>query len=113
MKKTLSMLAVLGIVAIGTQTAQAAWYDSNWNPSNWFGKGCNKCEKKCDPCKKAKKCDQYEKVRKCDPCETGAAAPCNPCEKKVIQPCNPCQKTNPCPVQQPCDPCNKLQNMSK
>ena len=84
MKKTLSMLAVLGIIAIGSQATQAAWYDSNWNPSNWFGKGCNKCEKKCDPC------------------ATGAAAPCNPCEK-----------ANPCPVQQPCDPCNKLQNMNK
>ncbi|MBE7710990.1 MAG: hypothetical protein E7Z92_02490 [Cyanobacteria bacterium SIG31] len=94
MKKTLSMLAVLGIIAVGAQTAQAAWYDSNWNPSNWFGRGCNKCEKKCDPC------------------ATGYAAPCNPCEKKVIQPC-PCQKSNPCPVQQPCDPCDKLQNMNK
>ena len=57
MKKTLSMLAVLGIIAVGAQATQAAWYDSNWNPSNWFGKGCNKCEKKCDPCKKVKKCD--------------------------------------------------------
>ena len=84
MKKTLSMLAVLGIIAVGVQSAQAAWYDSNWNPSNWFGRGCNKCEKKCDPC------------------TTGAAAPCNPC-----------QKATPCPVQQPCDPCDKLQNMNK
>ena len=105
MKKTLSMLAVLGIIAIGSQATQAAWYDSNWNPSNWFGRGCNKCEKKCDPCKKIKK--------KCDPCATGYASPCNPCEKKDIQPCNPCEKANPCPVQQPCDPCNKLQNMNK
>ena len=91
MKKTLSMLAVLGIITVGTQASQAAWYDSNWNPSNWFGRGCNKCEKKCDPCK------------------TGAAAPCNPCEaKQKIQPC-PCEQ----PVQQPCDPCDKLQNMNK
>ena len=42
MKKTLSMLAVLGIIAVGAQATQAAWYDSNWNPSNWFGRGCNK-----------------------------------------------------------------------
>ena len=55
MKKTLSMLAVLGIIAVGSQATQAAWYDSNWNPSNWFGRGCNKCEKKCDPCKKVEK----------------------------------------------------------
>ena len=106
MKKTLSMLAVLGIIAVGAQATQAAWYDSNWNPSNWFGRGCNKCEKKCDPCKKVEK--------KCDPCSTGYAAPCDPCQKKTIkqQPC-PCQKSNPCPVQQPCDPCDRLQNMSK
>ena len=94
MKKTLSMLAVLGIFAITASTAQAAWYDSNWNPSNWFGKGCNKCEKKCDKCKKVEK--------KCDPCQTGAAAPCDAI-----------QKSKPCPIQQPCDPCDKLQNMNK
>jgi len=96
MKKTLSMLAVLGIFAFTAQTAQAAWSDSNWNPSNWFGRGCNKCQK----------------VKPCD-CPTGYATPCNPCEKKVVQPCNPCQKANPCPVQQPCDPCDRLQNMNK
>ena len=92
MKKTLSVLAVLGIVAIGAQSAQAAWYDSNWNPSNWFGRGCNKWEKKCDPC------------------TTGAAAPCNPCNvQPKVQPCNPC----PIKQAQPCDPCDKLQNMNK
>ena len=95
MKKTLSILAVLGIFSVTALSAQAAWSDSNWNPMNWFGRGCNKCEKKCDPCKK---------VKKCDPCQTGAAAPCDPCERKIQQ---------PCPVQQPCDPCNKLQNMTK
>ena len=95
MKKTLSMLAVLGIIAVTAQSANAAWSNSNWNPSNWFGRGCNKCEKKCDPC------------------STGYAAPCDPCQKKVIQQPCPCQKSNPCPVQQPCDPCNKLQNMTK
>ena len=55
MKKTLSMLAVLGIIAVGAQSAQAAWYDSNWNPSNWFGRGCNKCEKNVILVKKLKK----------------------------------------------------------
>ena len=93
MKKTLSMLAVLGIFSVTALSAHAAWYDSSWNPANWFGRGCNKCEKKCDPCKK---------VEKCDPCMTGAAAPCNPC-----------QKSTPCPVQKTCDPCDRLQNMNK
>lgn len=97
MKKTLSMLAVLGILACTAGTANAAWSNSNWNPMNWFGRGCNKCQK----------------VQPCNECPTGYATPCNPCEKKVIQPCNPCHKSNPCPVQQPCDPCNKLQNMTK
>ena len=104
MKKTLSMLAVLGVVAVTVQSANAAWSDSNWNPTNWFGRGCNKCEKKCDPC---------QKVKKSDPCATGYAAPCDPCQKKVVQPCNPCQKSNPCPIQKECDPCDRLQNMSK
>ena len=91
MKKTLSMLAVLGIIAISAQTANAFCWSNLWNPAKW-GQNCP-CEKKCDPC---------QKIKKCDPCETGAAAPCHPC-----------QKANPCPVQQPCDPCDKLQQMAK
>ena len=91
MKKTLSVLAVLGAFVLVSQSAQAAWYDSNWNPSNWFGRGCNKCEKKCDPC------------------ATGAAAPCDPCHvQPKKQPC-PCAE----PIQKTCDPCDKLQNMNK
>ena len=89
MKKTLSILAVLGIVSVaGMQTANAfSW--SNLNPFNW-GR-CNRCE---------------QKVEKC-PCSTGYAAPCNPCEKKT-----PC--TDPCTNQikqqsVPCDACDKLQ----
>ena len=94
MKKTLSVLAVLGIIAISAQSAQAAWSNSNWNPMNWFGRGCNKCEQKVD---------------KCNPCPTGYAAPCNPCNvQPKAQPC-PC----PQPVQKTCDPCDKLQNMNK
>ena len=95
MKKTLSMLAVLGIFAFTAQTASAAWSDSNWNPMNWFGRGCNRCQK----------------AQPCNNCPTGYATPCDPCQKKVIQ--QPCHKSNPCPVQQPCDPCDRLQNMSK
>ena len=95
MKKTLSVLAVLGIFAFTAQSAHAAWADTYWNPANWFGRSCNKCEKKCDPC------------------STGYAAPCDPCQKKVIQQPSPCQKSNPCPEQKTCDPCDKLQNMNK
>ena len=92
MKKTLSMLAVLGIVAVTAQSANAFCWSNIWNPAKW-GQNCP-CEKKCDPCKK---------VEKCNPCPTGYAAPCNPCQ----------QKANPCPIQQPCDPCDRLQNMNK
>ena len=100
MKKTLSMLAVLGIFAVTAQSANAFCWSNIWNPAKW-GQNCP-CEKKCDPCKK---------VQKCDPCATGYATPCDPCQKKVIQqPCNPCQKHI---QQQPCDPCDKLQNMAK
>ena len=93
MKKTLSVLAVLGIVSsIGFQCANAfSW--SDLNPSNW-GK-CNKCEKKIEK-----------------PCSTGYAAPCDPCQKKV-EPCEQTEKKIPCsPCKQqpaPCDPCDQLQ----
>lgn len=101
MKKTLSMLAVLGIIATASLQSANAF---SWNPATWFGSGkCPKCEKPKCGC---------EKPKKCDPCSTGYAAPCNPCEKKKIE-CNPCQKQTPCPVQSTCDPCDKLQNMNK
>ena len=102
MKKTLSMLAVLGMFSvIGAQTAQAFDW-SNLNPAYWGH--CPRCEKKKSDCgcKKVKKCDPCQKVKKCDPCETGSAAPCDPCAK-----------TMPSPIQQSCDPCDKLQNMNK
>lgn len=111
MKKTLSLLAVLGIVAVSSQAANAFCWSNVWNPAKW-GQNCP-CEKKCDPCKKVEKCNPCEKIKTCDPCETGAAAPCNPCEKKITKPCDPCQKVKPSPVQQPCDPCEKLQEMNK
>ena len=88
MKKTLSVLAVIGILsAAGIQSANAfSW--SNLNPFNW-GR-CNKCEQKVQPC----------------PCPTGYAAPCDPCEKKT--PCNPpCGKQVVKPA--PCDACDRLQ----
>ncbi len=108
MKKTLSVLAVLGIVSFaGVQSANAFDW-SNLNPAYWGH--CPKCEKKKPDCS----C----KKQKCDPCQTGAAAPCDPCAKK--QKCDPCQKkqkcdpcekvSKPCPVPSaaaPCDPCKK------
>ncbi len=60
MKKTLSILALLGIITCSMQTAEAFCW-SYLNPANW---GHCKCEKKNKPC------------------ETGYAAPCEPCEKK-------------------------------
>ena len=128
MKKTLSVLAVLGIAAvIGTHSANAFEW-SSLNPAYWGH--CPKCEKqkadcscakkadpckkaKCDPCKKEKKCDTCQKTVDPCPCTTGAAAPCDPCAKKAV-PCNPCAKS-PCsvPEKQPCEPCQKLQEMAK
>ena len=88
MKKTLSVLAVLGIVSmIGMQSANAfSW--SNLNPFRW-GK-CSKCEKKVDKC----------------PCSTGYATPCDPCEN-AIPPVPPCGKQITKPA--PCDACDRLQ----
>lgn len=120
MKKTLSMLAVLGVMCFGIQSANAfSW--SSLNPAYWghcprcqkikndcgCKKKCNPCEgmtgaaANCDPCAKKKPCRQ-----KCDPCRKQEVKPCDPCQK-VQQPCDPCQK------KAPCDPCDKLQNMNK
>ncbi len=99
MKKTLSLLALLGIAAFSIPQAEAFCW-SNLNPANW---GHCKCEKKCKPC------------------ETGYAAPCDPCEKKKVKKCDPCKvqqpQTKPCEpcqkVRENCDPCDQLQNMNK
>ena len=105
MKKTLSVLAVLGLVSIiGSQSANAFEW-SSLNPAYWGH--CPKCEKKkadCG-CNKVKKCDPCEKIEKT--CPTGAAAPCDPCAKKAT----PCQKV--VPQQKPCDACDRLQEMNK
>ena len=131
MKKTLSVLAVLGVVTFGLQSAEAFCW-SSLNPAYWGH--CPKCEKPKKECGCQKKCDPCQKIApKCDPCETGAAAPCetpkkqdcNPCKKtencdpcQKVQPCNPCTKSQTStPVQnsmnKTCDPCDKLQNMNK
>ncbi len=108
MKKTLSVLAVLGFVSfLGMQSAEAfSW--SSLNPAYW-GKGCP-CEtkKKDCGCKKQKKCDPCHKEEICP----GAAAPvqCDPCQKKVA-PCDPCNKEVTQP--KPCDACDRLQQMNK
>ena len=44
MKKTLSVLAVLGIVAVTAQSANAFCWSNIWNPAKW-GQNCP-CEKK-------------------------------------------------------------------
>ncbi len=87
MKKTLSVLALLGLIAVtSNQCANAAW---SWNPLNWFGRGCSKCETpKPD-------CGCKNTYNEC-PCPTGAAAPCDPCQKQIVQP-------------KPCDACDRLQ----
>lgn len=99
MKKTLSILALLGIILTSIPSAEAfSW--ANLNPANWGH--CKQCEKKCEPC------------------ETGYAAPCDPCaQKKKDCPCKVQQKTkqcNPCQqqkVRENCDPCDRLQDMNK
>jgi len=99
MKKTLSVLVLMGMVACSFQAAEAfSW--SNLNPANWGH--CNKCEKKIAPC------------------DTGYAAPCDPCKKKKVKKCNPCQvkqsaqPSEPCQKEREnCDPCDKLQDMNK
>ena len=98
MIKPLSVLAVLGIIAVaGNQAASAAFSWSNLNPMNWFGNGrCNKCETPKQNCGCPVK----------DPCPTGAAAPCSPCIKQ--KPCDPCKKS--IPQSQPCDACDRLQH---
>lgn len=107
MKKTLSVLALLGIIVCSAQSANAFGW-SNLNPATWFGSGKCGCEKPKCGCKE---------VKKCDPCSTGYAAPCDPCEKKKIE-CNPCKKEiQPCaPCQKTrstCEPCERLQQMNK
>ncbi len=105
MKKTLSVLTVLGIAAIvGTQTADAFEW-SSLNPAYWGH--CPRCEKKKPECgcKKVKKCDPCQKVE--TPCQTGAAAPC----AKKVSPCDPCKKQVTQP--KPCDACDRLQEMNK
>ena len=85
MKKTLSFLAVIGILSAGIQSANAF----SWSKLNPWSK-CNKCQKT-------------------EPCPTGYAAPADPCEKKI--PCDPCNKQIKKPT--PCDACDRLQQEMK
>ena len=74
MKKTLSVLAVIGILSAGIQSANAfSW--SSLNP--WSKCKNNKCEKKIE-----------------QPCPTGYAAPCDPCKKEITKPapCDACDR---------------------
>ena len=97
MKKTLSVLALSGIIALSAMSKAEAFCWSNLNPANW---GHCKCEKKCDTS------------------PTGYAAPCDPCaKKKKSSPCKVQQQTKPSEpcrkVKENCDPCDKLQQMNK
>lgn len=85
MKKTLSILGLLSVLAVSAQVAQAFEW-SNLNPFTWGSSKC--CEKpKC----KCNKCDECKKV-----------APCKPA----------CPEAIPCPAAPPapCDACDTLQN---
>ena len=99
MKKTLSILAVSGILAAQIPSAYAfSW--SNLNPANWGH--CSKCEKNTEPCPTG-----Y--ASPCDPCAKKKEKKCDPCEvKQQVKPCDPCPK-----VKENCDPCDHLQNMNK
>ena len=62
MKKTLSMLAILGIVGvIGSQTANAFDW-SSMNPAYWGH--CPKCEKKKADCKCKQKVKILQNIKK-------------------------------------------------
>ena len=74
MKKSLSVLAVLGIVSLICMQNANAFSWSSLNP--WSKCRHNKCEKQIPQC------------------PTGYAAPCDPCGKQVTKPapCDPCDK---------------------
>ena len=74
MKKTLSVLAVLGLVSIiGSQSANAFEW-SSLNPAYWGH--CPKCEKKKAEC-------GCKKLKKCDPCQKAIPQqkPCDACDR--------------------------------
>ena len=87
MKKTLSVLGLLSLLAFSTQASYA--FDWGYlNPANWGNSAC--CQKsKC----KCNKCDDCRKVQKCAP-------------KCVQEPNCPCPAAPPAP----CDACDALQN---
>ena len=74
MKRTLSILAVAGILlSFGIQSANAF----SWSSLNPWSK-CKKCEKKIPECS----------------CPTGYASPCDPCNKQITKPtpCDACDR---------------------
>jgi len=115
MKKFLSVLAVLGVVSFGVQSANAFCW-SSLNPAYWGH---------CPKCQKVKKdCGCHKKTNPCDETITGGAADCdhnkkvkNPCKKEKSSPCHIKQQTSPCnpceKQKEPCEPCEQLQEMNK
>lgn len=86
MKKTLSLLGLLSVLAFSAQASQAFEW-GYLNPANWFNSAC-RCQKQQCNCGK---CDKCKKVRPCQP---------------------RCQEAIPCPAAPPapCDACDTLQN---
>ncbi len=87
MKKTLSVLGILSVLAFSAQASHA--FDWKYlNPANWGT--CPKCQTPKSDCKCKKECD--------------------PCKKQECKPS--CQEAMPCPAAPPapCDACDSLQN---
>lgn len=76
MKKTLSVLALVGVLSLVASQSAEAFSWSNLNPFSW-GK-CHKCEKQIPDCN----------------CPTGYATPCNPpCKTSIpAKPCDECDR---------------------
>ena len=80
MKKTLSLLGLLSVLAISAQASYA--FDWGYlNPANWGNSAC-KCEKrnKCNECQKATPCTpKCAEIPSC-PCPAAPPAPCDACD---------------------------------
>ncbi len=86
MKKTLSVLGILSVLAFSAQASHA--FDWKYlNPANWgtcpkceCAKDKCKCQKECDPCKK-NDCDCAPKCEEACPCPAAPPAPCDACDQ--------------------------------
>ncbi len=90
MKKTLSVLGILSVLAFSAQSSQAFEW-KYLNPANWgtcskceCPKGKCKCKKECNPCKK-KDCGCMPKCDDGYPCPAAPPAPCDACDQLQTQ----------------------------